>query len=402
MKPLENEISSELVGLHALNFSFGNDSSARSVMFASHFSQRLINDKSDQKIIQTGLEYELAKYTFDIKMPEDGVILKIIERYPSNITVDNIAFNPETIVIYEDNHTKELGYFSIPHHLSHHQHFGYRLVFTEAISSLIPGQQISKGTVFAHSPSVADNGSFKYGNNFNVAFMSHPAVSEDGILISESAINKLEFSIFETRVVEFGSGHYPLNIYGTLSNYKAFPEIGEEIREDGILMMLRKADVNMSPVDLSVYDTMEPDMIFDTAYYARGPKGVITDIKVYKDDNAASSLPDNMTSNIQKYVKALRNYHNEIVMTEAMLRKTRISKYGRDNLSISPTLHRLLVESLAILNKTSKKYTQKLNLLYRKAQLNEYRVVFTIEYRVKPTIGFKASDIHGGASVCIS
>jgi DNA-directed RNA polymerase beta subunit len=399
MEFVKNELTPELLGINSINPFLGNDSSSRSVMMSSHFSQRLVNDKSTPKIIQTGLEYELAKYTFDVRMPDDGLILKIIDRYPNRIDTNTISFNPETIVIYENIHTKEIGYFSIPYYMSQHQHFGYRLKYTRAMDKLIIGQNISKDTIFAHSYSIGNNDIYQYGNSFNVAFMSVPSVSEDGIMISESALEKLEFSVFETRIIEFVTGHFPLNIYGTVNNYKCFPDIGEEIRPDGILMALRKTDTNLTPVDMSIYDTMEPDMIFDTKYYVRGGGGKVIDIKIYRDDTVSNSLSENMVSNINKYVHAMRNFHNSILQTEYELRRSHISKYGVDNLVINPAFHRLVVESMAIINKPNKKHTQKLNLLYRMAQLNEYRAVFTVEYRIKPTIGFKLTCTNGGKGV---
>ncbi len=393
---MENEICPELISIHSLNFLSNNDSSARAVMFASHFSQRLVTDKSDPKVIQTGVEYEMAKYTFCVKMPADGTIIKIIDRYPRTADIDSIPFNPEKLVIYEDATTKEIGSFTMPYHLSYHQYFGFKLIYTENAERLTPGQFIPKDTVFAHSSSIGDNGVYKYGRSMNVAMMSHPAGAEDGVMISESGLEKLRFSVFETRVVEFGPGNFPLNLYGNVHNYKIFPDIGETIRPDGILMMLRKTNVNNSPVDIGIYDVMEPDFMFDTAYYVRGPGGVIVDIKVYKDDTAQNCLPDNMVAGFQKYVKGLRNYYSEIVKTELEIIKQRKAKYGSDKISIAPPLHRLIVEGLAVLNRVSHKHSQKLKILYRKAPLSEYRVVFTIEYKLKPTIGFKITDSHGG------
>jgi DNA-directed RNA polymerase beta subunit len=394
------EINEELSGVHGLNFAFMNSSSARSVMFASHFSQRLVTKGCDQKIIQTGMEYELAKYSFDIKMPKTGMILKVIERYRPGVDVDAIAYNPETLVIYEDYQTGEIGAFSIPHFQSYHQYFGFRNVFREEnIRRLIPGTVIEEGAIFAASSSIAENGNFKFGTTMNMAFMSHPAVSEDGIMISKSALKKLEFSVFETRVVEFGNDTIPLNIYGDENNYKAFPEIGEKIKDNGILMALRKLDEENSPVELRIQDTMEPDYIFDTAYYARGPGGTIVDITIYHNDSGNNLLPEQITSGMAKYVKGYRQFYKDLLDTERDIRQQRIRKYGADNTVISPYLHRLLVEGYALLDPQEKKHGKKLTYTYRKATLPEYRIVFKIEYVIRPTVGFKMSDMQGGKGV---
>lgn len=397
-----NELSLEIAGVHGLNFAFTNNSSARSVMFASHFSQRLVIEKSTEKLIQTGLEYEFSKYTFNIKMPVDGTILKLIDRYPKGMGMDAINENPETLVIFENKETKEVGCFSIPNFQSYHQYFGFKYKFNkENLRLLIPGQFIKKDTIFADSPSVSENGGFNYGVSLNTAFMSHPAVSEDGILISEGALDKLAFSVFETRVVEFGTKNYPLNLYGNMENYKPFPDIGETIRDDGVLMMIRKLEDTLAPVDLSIFDTMEPDFIFDTAYYVRGPKGKIVDIKVIRDTNVNNPLPENMVKHINKYVRGQKNYYQEIIKTEEDLRRQNKQKFGVDTLVLAPNLHRLVTEGYVLTGKKSgnSKNTQKLSLIYRKTPICEYRVTFTIEYRIRPNEGFKITDSNGGKGV---
>jgi hypothetical protein len=57
--------------------------------------------------------------------------------------------------------------------------------------------------------------------------MTHPAIAEDGILISSDVLHKFAYKTYETRVVEWGAKKFPLNLYGTAFNFKAFPDIGE-------------------------------------------------------------------------------------------------------------------------------------------------------------------------------
>ena len=79
----KNELSPELLAVHALNFATANNAPARGVMFAGHFAQRPVIDGSEPNLIQTGVEEEFGQYTFKAKMPEDGTILQVIPRYRS-------------------------------------------------------------------------------------------------------------------------------------------------------------------------------------------------------------------------------------------------------------------------------------------------------------------------------
>lgn len=395
MPPIVNELKTELLGIHSLNSFSNHNSSSRASMFSGHLAQHLVIEGAQEKIIQTGVEQEFGKYTFNVKMPENGKIIKIIDRYPRGIDKDSLQFNPETVVIYENDETKEIDYFTIPHYASFHQYFGFKYSVKETVNKLKPGAYIAKDTIFADSPSVGENSNYMYGINANVAFMSIPSVSEDGIMISKDFLPKLRFSIFEERVVDFGANNFPLNLYGTKDIYKPFPDIGDLIRPDGVLMMLRPYDDDLMPVEMSIYDTMEPDFNFDKGVYVRGGLGKVIDIKVISNKASATQLPEAMCAHISKYERALTKFHTELIKTEEQLRYERKRKFSDGSLKLSPKLHRLIVESLAITNHNTANLKQSLNLLNRKTPIDEYRIEFTIEYVLEPTTGFKLTDQHG-------
>ena len=395
-----NELDVEFLSVHGLNPFVRHNSSPRLQMMSSHLTQRLVIKGATERIIQTGVEQELGKYTFSTKMPVNGKIIKVIDRYPKNLSVDSIAFNPESLVIYEDDDTKEIGCFFINYYKSYHQYFGFKNKFNEQnISKLSPGNFVAKDTIFADSPAVTEEGGYAYGINLNMAFMSHPAVSEDGILISRDALDKLSFKVFETRVAEFGNHSFPLNLYGTVNNYKPFPDIGEVIREDGLLMMLRDYDMDICPVNMSIYDVMEPDYIFDKAIYVRGCGGKIIDIKIYHDENSISTTPIGIEEFLTKYLKAKKTFYKELMETINGLKALSRKKFNNNKLKLKPELHRLIVEALSNLDEGGEKSNQKLNHIHRKDPLDDYRIEFTIEYTITPDVGFKLTDINGGKGV---
>lgn len=382
-----NQLRPDLLNVCALNPWPGNDSSSRVQMFSSHLGQKLVIAGATERLCQTGMESEFAKYTLSVKMPVDGRIIKVIDRHRKTIGIDSIDENPETIVIYEDEKTKEVGIITISKHCSFHQYLGFEYNAQPAINKLVPGQFIAKDTVFLDSPAVTDDGGYKYGIEMNMAFMSHPAVSEDGILISEDVLHKFNFKTYESRTVEWGARNFPLNLYGTVDNFKPFPDIGEYIRDDGILVMLRNGDKNLAPAEQSIYDLMEPDFIFDKAIYVNGPNGKIVDIRIYHEENAISSTPFGMDKQVSKYDRARRVFYNELLTEWRRLKTAR-----GDSLVVTPDFNRLIVEALAMMDDST---TQKISKLYRRAPLDDYRIEFVIEYTITPTIGFKLTDCHG-------
>ncbi len=394
-----NELNIEFLSIIGLNPWVGNDSSSRQYMFSSHIGQRLIIKSATERRVQTGMEIELAKYTFSIKMPTDGRIIKVIEKYPQTLGNDNISFNPETYVIYEDVHTKRIEYIDIPTYKSFHPYFGYRLVGKDAINQIYQGNVLNKGTILADSPAVSDLGGYKYGVELNLALMSHPAGSEDGIMISTDAIKKLAFNIYETRVIEFGEFKYLLNIYGDKDNYKCFPDIGEYVRSDGLIAVMRDYDKEIAPAQMSYKDTMKIDHMFDECVYVNGNKGKVINIKIIYNKNSNNTLPEGMDQNLNKYVVATRNFYKEMLDLERSIFKDRKNKFGIDKLNISPAFHRLLVESNAMVNDGGDRAATMINKTYRKSPMDIYRVELTIEYEITPTIGFKLTGCHGDKGV---
>lgn len=397
----QNQLKPELLGLTGANsFSFHN-SSSRSVMMGSHMTQSLRTLESDEKRIQSGIEQELSKTTFDVKMPANGTVLEIINKYPASLAKDSLKFNPETIVIFEREDDGQIDMLVLPYYCSHHQYFGFQYKPTENMRKLVVNTPIAKDTVFATSPAVSENNGYKYGLNFNTAFMSIPAVAEDGFAISKTAIERLKFKVYERRSVEFGSKNIPLNIHGNSEEYKMFPDIGEytnDARNDGLLMMLREVSDELAPALMSKDALREPDFTFDKGVYVRAGRGKVIDIKVTSNNNHARNIPPEITEQLSKYEKANYSFYNQLLELESSLLKRKRSKYGLDSrLNLSPRLHALLVEAYAVTNTPHSKDRQPLNLLYRQDKIDEYRIDFVIEYsELRANIASKLTTMSGG------
>src|SRR5699024_10288190 len=119
-------------------------------------------------------------------------------------------------------------------------------------------QDVRKGarthvdTVIADSPAKAPDGDYHSGIHANIALMSDPVVIEDGIKMSESFAKKMTFTLIESRTITINNNMIGLNLYGDENNFKIFPNIGDFIRDDGILVALREYSDELAPCDLSV------------------------------------------------------------------------------------------------------------------------------------------------------
>lgn len=383
-----NQLYRKLLGINSLNPFDGHDSSSRKQMFATHLTQALVIEGSTERYIQTGMEKEYGKYTFSVKMPVDAEIIRVIDRYRPTMDANSINHVTHTVVIYEDEKTKEVGMVELPRYCSYHQHFGFPYKTTKATSSLRRGAFIPKGTILLDSPSVNENGGYQFGRECNVAFMTHPAVAEDGILISRDVLPNFKIKTYESRVVEYGNDFYPLNAYGTPSELKAFPNIGEYIRDDGLLMALRRYDDELAPVEQNIYDLMKIDFVSDKTIYGAGPGGRIIDIRVHHDNqNMNPPTPIGMEVQASIYDRGRRTFYNEILTEYNRLKRER-----GEGLRITPQFHRLVVEAMSVVGETE----QRILRTNGKNPLDDWRIEFVIEYEIIPKDGFKLTDCHGG------
>lgn len=391
MKTKQNELLPKLLGPNALNPFQRNTSSARGAMFATHLGQMLVLNGSGPRSIQTGMEREYGKYTFKVEMPENGVILEIIPRYQQTHGQDSIPGNPQTIVIYECVETKELGIINLVDYSCNHQYFGFRYKEQDGLNELRVGNTIKKGTVFLNSPSVSNEGDYQYGVQANVAYMTHPATSEDGILISRDFLPKIGFRIYETRIIDWGRNGFALNTYGDATNYKPFPELGQPVRPDGILMAVRTYEHGLlAPVERSVRDCMEIHHNFDNVTYAP-PGGRVVDIRIHHHHHDTNIAPVHTDVLVQRYDQANRVFCKKIV--DAWKKYHRIRGQA---LKITPAFHNLVVQAQSVCSDDGDQKSGKITKIVHKAPLNTFRAEIVIEYEVIPTTGFKLTDCHGG------
>lgn len=386
----QNQMYRQLTSICGLNPWLDTNSMPRVQMFATHLGQKLVVEGMTERYWQTGVEQELAKSTFSVKMPCNGRVVKIIHRYRQTGDISSIKENPEVLMIYENTETREVGIIVMPGYCAYHPYFGFKYKESKGMSSVREGAYIKEGTIFLDSPGVTEHGNYMYGREMNMVFMSHPATSEDGIVICRDQLEKLAFSIFETRTVEWGKTRFALNTYGTDTEYKCCPDIGDVIRPDGLLMAFREQDTNLSVVDQTVAALRRVHTVFDKRVYANGGGGIVRDIRVItnKDLSGGLAATDQV---LDKYIKETQRFYREILTTWKKL-----FRESNGTLQITKAfgslLQRCLISAEDEANNRNTKH-------YKRGPIDDFRVEFVIEYRVVPMEGFKLTDGYGGKGV---
>lgn len=402
-----NELNPEFLTINAFNPWAQHDSSPRGVMLSGHIAQALCIEGAEPRRCQTGVEKEFGKYTFSIKTTSDIVVIKVIPKYRRGVGANAIHENPYSLLIFEDLETKEIGILElIKHSLAvdiKHQHFGFDYKYdTELLANLKPGSVINKGTILADSPNLDSQGNYNIGVEANIALMSIPGVIEDGYVVSESFINKIKTKGIEKRTIQWGKGHYPLNLYGDANSYKPFPDIGDKIRSDGLLFSLRGYDDYLAPVEMSKAALMNPDYIFDKLVYGI-PNAKVIDITVHHNEERVPPTPEGMEVQADKYYQNLKVFYQSVIDVYSQLQKQRGTQ-----LQISPEYHRLIVEASGYLeasehpilkNYSGKVTKRKIKKTHRRKDIDDWRVELTFEYAITPSIGYKLTLEHGDKGV---
>lgn len=400
---VDTSLKPEFLGISATNSFTNYDTASRSVMYASHLSQCLVLKNSDEKIIQSGLEKELGRFTFSKKFPTDAKVISTIPRYRTGIDKYSINKVVDAIIIYEDiGDRNKVSYdvIDLPSISDNHQYFGFEYQWNKEILKDIDreGTIIPKDTIIANSPGVKENGGYGFGLNANVAMMTINDVTEDAMVVSDEFIKRSGFKIFERRTVEFGENSYLLNLYGDDEHYKPFPEIGEYIHESGAVCVKRVKSDLLAPGLMSTCDTQEFNTMFDEPAFVRNKHGIVKDIKVYRENKPKHRPVSNTSEMVDKYANAYIDYCQSIINAYEHLKKIHFEKYRDNDVVLSPELTRLITEATIIIASDSN-VKPPIHKLSRKEDMDMYTIEFVIEYDLLQGVGYKMTGSHGDKAV---
>lgn len=389
-----NEHTPESLGLATgLNQYAHCNSSPRMVMLGSHLSQAPVIYGAAPRRIYSGMETKYGEGTWKQKLNEDAVIKKVIPKYPT--AANMFKLNPSSYVIYQTKgQLKTFNLMQLDLYHSTHQSFGYKNVMVNH-HLLRENQPVLKDTVFSQSPNIRLHAEWVIGKDLVVANISLDGVIEDGVIVCEDVLDDLTTVQVGKRSASSGKAYYLLNTYGTKSFFKGFPDIGEHVRECGLLFAMRKFDSETADIDMDIdsmqYDAV--DTVLDRCVYAvAGAK--ITDIHImhshlYKG-KAMNCTPVNTEAQIVRYYEAEGRAYKALLDTEAQLRRE------FKHIELSPALERLCVEAE---DYHWAPHAGALKRTYRATPLDEWNIDITFAHDYRPNIGSKISGLHGDKSV---
>lgn len=278
------------------------NNSNRSVMWCSHFQQAPVPCNQDENgefdgefpLVYSRFENQVGKYSSGYKATEGDIkIIRKFERNPYNYIL--VVYNYKT-KMYDIIYRTECVHIT--------EKYGYRNN-NEFIDSLEINDKVKDGEVLFKNTSYDEYMNLCYGKNLKAVYYSHKDwTHEDAVVISESAAKKLSFYNVLTPHINVNTNDILLNIYG---NNKCFPDIGEMVNENQILLCRRRNQYDTMLTNLKDLNHYKQG---DTPYYASGR---VVDIRVYSNADVEKLRTLPYYRQIVKYIDMEMTYCKRVV-----------------------------------------------------------------------------------------
>lgn len=339
----DTNTSVRLLGEEALLFPFLQfTSSQRVTMAAAHLAQALPPELAEHPYIYTGYESVFGRYVFDqIKLDreQDIYIVDVVPKYPENKGARPLKMNPRYTVIYIGREDGLAHYFHLDKYFSGTEGYG---VQNEWVNThlLKPDMIIPKEVEFCRSSSKIDEFGYGMGVNANVAFMTLPETNNDAFMISDRLADKFTMTSINTLSKMIRIDQLPINLYGDNEEFKFIPDIGEFVRDDGIICGFRNPTDTTLISDMMTLNT--PHVLHDELFYAP-PGSQIIDVDFYISTNKYKNKSDKVLfSQVDKYINPTIQYWSRICKAYEVLKKR--------NVPLSPEFNTLITKGIALLS----------------------------------------------------
>ena len=213
--------------------------------------------------------------------------------------------------------------------------------------------------------------------------------TDDAFVISDELAKKFTHTVIAKREISIGVDECPLNLYGDDESYKCFPDIGDTVRDDGILLALRKFDSNSFSTDLTNEELYIPRQLHDNIIMAQ-PGATVTNIDVY----VAHRVMKNSSSNSSFYKQ---------IMTYALLHNKYYSAiidiYNKEvagaNRTCNSAFNTLVTRCKCLCYRTG----NRMILVDKKDEIQNMKLVITYAYEKKISLGCKLTGTDGSKGV---
>ena len=312
------------------------NSGSRKIMFGIQLEQCMPINDPEVPIITTGYENQFGQYSSNFVVSDKNYV--VVAKIPKFANDPNrhywlILLDP---VNDELSCVERIAYKHIT------EFYGY-LFNNDYLDSLSVGDGIEEGQVLKKTTSYDEFNNRAEGLNLATMYIACEDVTEDPIVISESAAKKFMSPLIDKVDIRVNDNDILLNLYGKDKEYKTFPDIGEKV-EHSILCAVRRELKDEEALFSQSWDRLKSLMMSDKKYTT---DGTVIDIDVFC--NNPEKLESSMyNSQIKKYYDLTIQFANNFVNC---IKQMIFDKEGNRNvLKLSYDLQKLYAKCNGMIN----------------------------------------------------
>ena len=331
----------QMLGRSLLQPFCNTNSGSRKLMHSAHLEQRLPLLHPEVALLQTGYENEYGKYASSFyKAEDDFVVLSKVEKFPNNP-------NYHYFLITQNMRTGELDIIERRNYEYITESYGF-LYNNNRLDQLEPVDpttmdinhfnSIKKDEVYKKSMAYDNYNNRQDGVNLLTAYISTAKNTEDSVIVSESAAKRLSSPLIRPVTIIINENDILLDIYGNGTEYKSFPDIGEEVINN-LLTVVRREKKEES-LFTHAYSRLKDILMSDEKFMVEGK---VIDIDVYCNN------PETINESI--YNVQIKKYNDNKLryMSQIVNNVKHIQEVNGNNLKMSYDLQKFLYEANSVL-----------------------------------------------------
>lgn len=405
----ENQLHPAIVGVCANLVVFPWVSSpTRIYMVGNMIPKAVVTSGASERKMITGFEYQYAEAARRIEASSNMVVEEIfyVKSLVNGPGHEELTDKWNSIfVLFKNDEKNKYDILELPRYNTQNTYVGFEYVYDkDVMRKLTKGAYFPKGTVFAKSPRISKSGEWMFGMDLKVAPASFPGTEEDGIWITDvCAVEKLRCMFKHERKYAYNEDEMiPLMLYG--NGTRPFPESGEQIRPDGLVMGFRRRISEHALVSLTKKSLTEPDWTHDILFKAP-TNSVVMSVEVLSDrmknraNNRSTDYIDQPhNALLDRYEKKQNEMWNEVTLWY----NRKVGENRGNNIAITDALTNFINNAYG--NYTRHHSTGKINPLSRsikRSKLKDWNITITLREMVPGRTKFKMSGMNGDKGVIV-
>ena len=408
-----NRLYPDLMGVCInLNVFPWNNSAARLYMCGNMIPKSVVTVGRTTRKIIAGFEKQYGETARKLAAPANMTVEQVF--YVESLSGEGVVTDAwkSIYVVFKNDEKNAYDVLELPRYNTQNTYIGFEYVYDkEMIRRLFDEKNptFRKGEIFGYSPRISESGEWQFGMETMVAASSDHRTEEDGIVITESyARDRMRCMFKHEREFSYNEDEYvPVFLYGTDDNPRPFPENGEAVRPDGLVMAFRKRVTANALVSLTKKALRKVDYLYDVRFYA--PAGCkVMDVDVTSDrmkNQSNNRSTEYIDQEHNRMLTQLEKAANEFNMRIISWYETKNYHNGKIEIPITFELDTFIRNAYYNYTVDYRGQTKQINPLYRvfkRTRKKDWNIKILLKEEMIGRSKHKLSGLNGDKGVAVT